>query len=139
MSAVTDFLTRPFQNTKETPMPESNVRLHELLDYVRQGRIMDAMREFYADDVVMTEPAYGETVGLAANLDREEQFVASVAEFKAFETPVVAIGENVASYENVMDWVDTEGNAIHIEQTVVQEWNADGKIVRERFYYDTGK
>ena len=24
----------------------NNVRIHELLDYVRQGRIMDAMNEF---------------------------------------------------------------------------------------------
>jgi len=54
-----------------------NVRVHELLDYLRNGRIMDAMREFYADDVVMEEPAYGKTEGLAANLAREEQFVDS--------------------------------------------------------------
>ena len=120
-------------------MSTPNVRLHELLDYVRNGRIMDAMREFYADDVVMSEPAYGDTVGLAANLEREEKFVASVAEFKNFETPAVATSDTAGIYENVMDWIDVEGNAIHVEQTVVQEWNAEGKITRERFYYDTGK
>ena len=119
-------------------MSTPNVRLHELLDYIRNGRIMDAMREFYADDVVMSEPAYGDTVGLAANLEREEKFVASVKAFKNFETPAVAIGDHVGIYENVMDWTDVEGNDIHVEQTVVQEWNADGKITRERFYYDTG-
>lgn len=119
-------------------MPANNVRLHDLLDYVRSGRIMDAMNEFYADDVVMSEPAYGDTVGLAANLAREEKFVASVKEFKNFETPAVAVGENVGIYENVMDWIDTDGNAIHVEQTVAQTWNDNGKITRERFYYDTG-
>ena len=55
-------------------MSDNNVRINELLDYVRQGRIMDAMNEFYADNVVMTEPAYGDTVGLAANLEREQAF-----------------------------------------------------------------
>lgn len=118
-------------------MSTPNVRLHELLDYVRNGRIMDAMNEFYADDVVMSEPAYGDTVGLAANLEREEKFVASVAEFKNFATPAVATSDNAGIYENVMDWVDVEGNDIHVEQTVVQQWK-DGKIVSERFYYDTG-
>ncbi|MEO1237815.1 MAG: ester cyclase [Planctomycetota bacterium] len=116
----------------------TNVRLHDLLDTIRNGRIMDAMNEFYADDVVMSEPAYGDTVGLAANLEREEKFVASVKEFKGFETPAVAVGDNVGIYENVMDWVDVNGNDIHVEQTVVQRWNADGKITHERFYYDTG-
>lgn len=117
-------------------MSTPNVRLHELLDYVRNGRIMDAMREFYADDVVMSEPAYGETVGLAANLEREEKFVDSVAEFKNFATPAVAVSDTVGIYENVMDWVDVDGKDQHIEQTVVQQWK-DGKIVSERFYYDT--
>ena len=115
----------------------NTVRLPELLEFVQNGKIMKAMREFYADDVVMEEPAYGKTVSLAANLEREEQFDASVAEFKNIETPAVATSDTAGNYENVMDWIDVEGNAIHVEQTVVQQWK-DGKIVSERFYYDTG-
>lgn len=113
---------------------KQNVRVEELIGYIRDGRIMDAMNEFYAEDVVMEEPAYGATVGLAANLVREQQFVDSVAEFKAFETPTVCIGENSASYENVMDWTSVDGTDNHVEQVVVQDWKG-GKIVRERFYY----
>jgi len=113
-----------------------NVRIHELLDYVRSGRIMEAMNEFYDDDVVMEEPMYGKTVGLAANLERERNFVDSVKEFKGFEASKVAEGDGVSFYENVMDWVDVDGNEIHAEQAVVAEWK-DGKIVHERFYYNT--
>lgn len=115
----------------------TNVRIHDLLDFVREGRIMDAMREFYDTDVVMEEPAYGKTVGLAANLEREQQFVDSVAEFKGFETPAVNVGDSTSSYENVMDWVTTDGQAIHVEQVAVQYWR-NGKIVHERFYYNAG-
>ena len=117
-------------------MSGNNVRIHELLDYIRNGKIMDAMKEFYAEDVVMTEPAYGETVGLAANLDREQAFVDSVKAFKNFEAPSVAIGDGVSIYENVMDWTDVNDNDIHVEQVAVQQWK-DGKIVHERFYYAT--
>ncbi|MEM6393492.1 MAG: SnoaL-like domain-containing protein [Planctomycetota bacterium] len=113
----------------------TNVRIHELLEYIQQGRIMDAMREFYADDVVMEEPAYGTTAGLQANLDREQQFVDSVKQFKGF-TAKVAVGEGFSAYENTMDWVDQDGNDVHVEQVAVQDWK-DGKIVRERFYYPT--
>lgn len=115
---------------------KNNVRINELLDYVGRGRIMDAMKEFYADDVVMEEPAYGKTVGLAANLEREEKFVASVKEFKNFQANKVAAGDNVSLYENVMDWVDVNGNDVHVEQVSAAEWK-DGKIVNERFYYNT--
>ena len=112
----------------------SNVRIDELLDYIRNGRIMDAMREFYADSVVMTEPAYGHTEGLEANLVREQKFVDSVAEFRRFETPRVARGGDFSIYENVMDWVGTDGKDYHVEQVVVAQWQ-HGKIVHERFYY----
>jgi hypothetical protein len=107
-----------------------------MLAYLAEGRIMDAMHEFYADDVIMEEPAYGKTVGLAANLEREEKFVASVKEFKGFEATKVGVGDDVSFYENVMDWIDVNGNAIHVEQVVVAEWR-DGKIIHERFYYDS--
>ena len=114
-----------------------NVRIGELLEYVQQGRIMDAMREFYAEDVVMEEPAYGATKGLAANLEREQNFVDSVKEFRNFEAKNVSVGEDSAIYENVMDWIDVKGQEVHVEQVSVQEWSK-GKIVRERFYYQMG-
>ena len=37
-------------------------------------------------------------------------------------------------YENVMDWVGTDGKDYHVEQVVVAKWR-DGKIYHERFYY----
>lgn len=117
-------------------MTDPNVRLHDLLDYLRGGRIMDAMHAFYAENAVMEEPAYGKTVGLAANLVREQAFVDSVAAFKNFQATKVATGDGVSMYENVMDWTDTAGNDIHVEQVAVQQWRG-GKIVHERFYYST--
>ncbi len=116
---------------------DQNVRIHELLDYVRDGRIMEAMREFYDEQVIMEEPAYGRTIGLAANLSREQQFVDSVAEFKNFEAPVVTVGDGASSYENVMDWTNTDGEDVHVEQVAVQRWR-NGKITHERFYYNVG-
>lgn len=112
------------------------VRIHELLEYVRDGRIMEAMEEFYADDVVMEEPAYGRTEGLEANLERERRFVDSVARFKRFEAKNVATAPGASFYENVMEWTDVSGNDQHVEQAVAAEWK-EGKIVRERFYYAT--
>ena len=112
-----------------------NVRINELLDYIGNGRILDAMKEFYAEDVVMEEPAYGETVGLPANLEREQHFVESVKSFKNFQATHVAAGNDYSIYENVMDWVDVNDQEIHVEQVVVAQWE-NGKIKHERFYYD---
>jgi ketosteroid isomerase-like protein len=120
-----------------TTKTTTGVRIHDLLEHIGNGRIMDAMREFYADDVVMEEPAYGRTIGLKANLEREQRFVDSVKEFKSFQADKVAVGDGVSFYENVMDWIDASGKEIHVEQVAVARWR-NGKIVHERFYYDTG-
>ncbi|WP_309708627.1 hypothetical protein [Armatimonas sp.] len=115
----------------------SNVRLDDLLGYIAQGRIMDAMNEFYGDGVVMEEPMYGRTEGLAANLVREEKFVGSIKEFKSFEVLRKGTSETSGFYESTMDWIGVDGVTYHIEQVAVQEWQ-DGKIVYERFYYNMG-
>ncbi len=112
-------------------------RIEDLLDYIRNGRIIDAMHEFYDDYLTMTEPAYGDTVGLAANIIREQAFVDSVKEWKNFDVTAISVGEDVTAYESVMDWVNTDGDDIHVEQVAVAKWK-DGKIVHERFYYNMG-
>ena len=89
-------------------MSNTNVRINELIDYIQQGRVMDAMREFYADACVMEEPAYGKTIGLAANLEREQKFVDSVQEFTRFEAnpgAAEAMGNGYAHY--VLLWATT--------------------------------
>ena len=113
----------------------SNVRLDDLLNYIRTGKVMEAMKEFYAENVVMEEPAYGATKGLAENLVREKHFVDSVKEFKNFQVPHQAVGTNTAIYENIMDWIGQDGKEYHMEQVSVQTWK-NGKIVHERFYYN---
>jgi len=40
-------------------------------------------------------------------------------------------------YECSTDFIATRGQPVHMEQVVVVKWT-NGKIVHERFYYDTG-
>ena len=50
-------------------------RVDQLNGMIQQGKIMEAMNEFYTDDLVMAENDNEPTVGLAANLEREQAFV----------------------------------------------------------------
>ncbi len=113
---------------------QTNVRLDSLLSYLREGRILDAMREFYADNVTMEEPGQS-THGLAANTEREKNWLSSVREVRNLQVPRHAAGPNTAMYECILDWTDTQGKDHHIEQVAVQTWK-HGKIIHERFYYD---
>lgn len=113
-------------------------RLQGLFDHIRTGKIVEAMNEFYDPDAVMQDNANPPTKGLAANIEREKQFLNGVKEWKGFHVTASAVGENVTLYECVMEFIATNGQPVRLEQVSVAKWN-NGKIVHERFYYDTGK
>ena len=109
-------------------------RVNALNRYIQNGDIMPAMREFYADDVVMAENDAEPTVGLAANLEREQAFVDNTTWY-GLELKGVAVGENLTMVEWFMDFHNTQyGARLAFTQTAVQRWR-DNKIIDERFYY----
>jgi Tfp pilus tip-associated adhesin PilY1 len=112
-------------------------RLQDLHNYIRQGKIVDAMNEFYDKDTVMQDNANPPTRGLAANIEREKQFMSGVKEWKGFNVMATGIGDNVTFYESIMDFIATNGQPVHMEQVSVAKWKND-KIIHERFYYDAG-
>ncbi|MFO0701378.1 MAG: SnoaL-like domain-containing protein [Nitrospira sp.] len=113
-------------------------RLNDLFGYVRQGKIVEAVQEFYDKDAAMQENGNPPTVGQAANIEREKQFLSGVKEWKGFNVTASAVGNDVTFYECTMDFIATNGQPVHFEQVSVAKWK-NGKIIHERFYYDTGK
>jgi|SRR5689334_8011855 hypothetical protein len=113
-------------------------RLQDLHNHIRQGKIIEAMNEFYDGDTVMQDNANPPTKGLAANIEREKQFMSGVKEWKGFNVKASGVGDNETFYEAVVDFIATSGQPMHLEQVSVAKWK-NGKIVHERFYYDTGK
>jgi ketosteroid isomerase-like protein len=109
-------------------------RVEKLNSMVLEGKIMEAMNEFYADDVVMAENDNEPTVGLAANLEREQAFVDNTTWYGAEVKNVVVDGDT----SMVQWWLDFHnvqyGPRLAFTQVAVQRWR-DGKIVDERFYY----
>lgn len=112
-------------------------RLNDLFGYIRQDKIIEAMTEFYDKDATMQENANPPTVGLAENIEREQQFVSGVKEWNGFNVAASAVGDNISFYECSLDFIATNGQPVHLEQVVVAKWK-NGKIAHERFYYDTG-
>lgn len=113
-------------------------RLNSLLDHIRQGKIIEALNEFYDKDCRMQDNANPPTKGLATNIEREKQFMNGVKEWKGFHVTASGAGENVTFYECVLEFIATNGQPVRLEQVSVAKWKND-KIADERFYYDTAK
>lgn len=60
-------------------------RLEDLCQWIRGGKIIEAMYEFYGDSVKMQENLEPPCVGLEANIEREKKWLEMVKEFKGYE------------------------------------------------------
>lgn len=112
-------------------------RARQLQEYIAQGRILDAMREFYSPDVAMQENGAPPTVGLEANLERERKFLEGVGKWKGATVNTLAVDGEAALVEYALEFEDTAGNPVRLEQVAAQRWK-NGRIVHERFYYNSG-
>lgn len=111
-------------------------RVEQLKSYINEGKIIDAMTEFYSDDLVMQENSETPTRGLEANIEREKQFLSTVKEWHWTDWRATAVNEKdgVAIIEYAFEYTNTDGKKVTYEQATVQRWK-DGKIVSERFYH----
>lgn len=110
-------------------------RARELNEYIANGRIVDAMHEFYSDDCVLQENTEPPTQGKQANIEREKAWLATVKEWKSFNVVAIAASGNVTMTEATFDYVTQDGQDVHVEQVARAIWS-DGRIVNERFYHN---
>src|SRR5262245_38641356 len=105
-------------------------RVKAMQDYIKTGRILDAMNEVYAPVSSMQENANPPTVGLAANIEREKQFLSQVKQWIGYEVKALAVGGDTAFVESGIDFIHTSGAKVHMEQVSVTKWK-NGKITHE--------
>jgi hypothetical protein len=110
-------------------------RVVDLQEYIGGGRILEAMNEFYAENVSMQENTDDPIVGRAKNIEREREFLANVKEFKGYTVVSLSVGPETSAVESVLEFIDVDDKPVRLEQVAIQKWQGD-RIVSERFYYD---
>jgi ketosteroid isomerase-like protein len=117
----------------------SRQRVLALVAHVEQGRILDAIDAFYADDVVMQDNQNAPTVGRAANRAREEQFVGFIREVHENRADLVLVDGDHAVVHWHFAFTGADGKRLRFDQLALQTWRGQGddaRIVHERFVYD---
>lgn len=120
--------------TTTTTTTTTRDRVDELNRWIQEGRILDAMREFYGEDVVMSENDGESHEGFETNLAREKDFVDNT-EWHGLELKESVVEGDTAMTRWWMDFTNSNyGQRMAFHQVAFQKWR-DGKIVEERFYY----
>ena len=105
--------------------------------YVQSNRILDAIDEFYDENVSMQDNLNPPVVGKAANRERERAFFGSITVHQNRALSVVVDGDNVVIHW-LFEFTGSDGKRYRMDQLSHQQWK-DGRIVNERFYYDSAR
>ena len=108
----------------------------DLISLVEKGQMLEAMNRYYAENVAMQENVSPPSVGFAENYAREEAFYGSLQALNFNLVSVVVEGDR-AVINWVFDYTTADGTSYRMDEIAIQTWR-DGKIVHERYVYDTG-
>ena len=109
----------------------------QLVRLVEANRILDAIDEFYADDVSMQDNLNPAVVGKAENRERERVFFGGITVHQNRALSVVVDGDRAVIHW-LFEFTGGDGKRYRMDQLSHQEWQ-DGRVVKERFYYDSAK
>jgi hypothetical protein len=117
--------------TVELTLTDSVNALNEM---VRQKKLVEGVRRFYADDTAMIESSSESTNGRDANVNREQAFESGLTRWDAtLRSSVVDEKQGLAFNRWRIEFDHKEFGSGILDQIAVQEWR-DGRIVRESFY-----
>lgn len=98
-----------------------------------QGKILDSIDQFFADDCVFIEPDGSRRDSKAAQRAHLEGFFASLKGFEGATLHGQAVGDNFSASEWTFKMIAGDGSPIVWNETLVRKWR-DGKIVSEKYY-----
>ena len=107
----------------------------DLIRLVENGQMLDAMTKYYGVNVAMQENTSPPTVGFAENYARETAFYGSLRAVKFTLASVVVEGDR-AAINWVFEYTTADDQDYRMDEIAIQTWR-DGKIVHERYVYDT--
>jgi ketosteroid isomerase-like protein len=107
----------------------------DLIRLVENGQMLEAVNRYYAENVAMQENVSAPTVGFTENYAREQAFYGSLTTLKFNLVSVVVEGDR-AAINWVFDYTTADGTPYRMDEIAIQTWR-DGKIVHERYIYDT--
>jgi ketosteroid isomerase-like protein len=110
-------------------------RAEQLIALVEQGKFVEALQEFYAEDASMQENNAPPRVGLANLVAHERGVLAAFKEVRTRPVEGLLVDGDRVVINWVFEFVRPDGRTLRMDELAYQLWRGD-KIVQERFYYD---
>ena len=113
----------------------SRERVAALIARVEQGKYVEALQEFYAEDATMQENGNPPRVGLKALVAHEQGVMAAFKEIRTLPVKSWLVDGDRAVVHWIFEFTRPDGTRLRMDELALQRWRGD-RIAEERFYYD---
>ncbi|MEO0527999.1 MAG: nuclear transport factor 2 family protein [Bacteroidota bacterium] len=101
---------------------------------VAQGAIVDAVKEFFADNAATSDYGGGGTKGKAEMIAKMEGFAGAIAAVNSITHHHSIVDGNVSASEFTFDFNMKDDSKIYWHEIIRRVWNEDGKVIQEAYF-----
>ena len=101
---------------------------------VSQGAIVEAIKEFMADNVTTSDYGKSATGNKAEMVTKHEGFAGSIAKVNGITQHHSLTEGNVSASEFTFDFDMKDGSKIYWHEIIRRIWNDEGKVVQEQYF-----
>jgi ketosteroid isomerase-like protein len=115
-------------------MPKTLIELEAAVnDLTRQGKMLDSINQYYADNCVFVESDGSSRQSKADQLAHLSGFFGTLKSFDGATLHGAATGDDYATSEWTFNMTSGDGSKIEWNEVLVRSWN-NGKVVSESYY-----
>jgi hypothetical protein len=101
---------------------------------VSQGAIVDAVKDFFADDAITSDYGNGGTNGKSEMIAKMEGFAGAIAAVNGITHHHSIVDGNVSASEFTFDFNMKDGSKIYWHEIIRRIWNDEGKVTHEEYF-----
>ncbi len=101
---------------------------------VSQGAIVDAVKEFFADNANTSDYGNEGTTGKPEMITKMEGFASSIAKVNGITHHHSIVDRNVSASEFTFDFEMKDGSKIYWHEIIRRIWNDEGKVIQEEYF-----
>ena len=101
---------------------------------VSQGAIVDAVKEFFADNANTSDYGNGETTGKAEMISKMQGFAGAIAKVNSITHHNSIADGNVSASEFTFDFDMKDGSKVYWHEIIRRIWNDEGKVIQEEYF-----
>ena len=107
----------------------------QFISLCEDGRFLEAVERFYDEDAIVQENNEPPRIGRAAQAAHERNVPSRIREIHLNRAASFLVDGDRAAINWVYEYTGSDGLRHRLDEIAYQQWG-DGRIVRERFFYD---